>query len=170
MYNHQVSGLPVITISTNTKNRLATIFILVLQLANITACSQDAEVSSGASSQADKKQDAAVDSLLDKIRQRGKLIVLTTNYPTTYYYDRDNQLTGPEYDMTQSFAKSLKLEVEYKVYESTKAVLEALRQSEGDVVAAGLTITNDRKVEFDFGPVYQKTSEYLVCHRSKKTH
>ena len=157
-----------ITISTNIRNRLATIFILVLLFTNIAGCSQDAEVSNGPLSQADQTQDAAVDSLLDKIRQRGKLIVLTTNYPTTYYFDRDNQLTGPEYDMTQSFAKSLQLEVEYKVYESTKAVLEALRQNQGDVAAAGLTITDDRKIEFDFGPVYQKTNEYLVCHRSKK--
>ena len=142
-------------------------------LGNLTACSQDEEVSSLPLSLTDQKQapdreQVAVKSLLDKIKQRGKLIVLTTNYPTTYYYDRDNQLTGPEYDMTQSFAKSLQLEVEYKVYESTKAVLEALRHNEGDVAAAGLTVTDDRKMEFDFGPVYKKTNKYLVCQCSKK--
>ena len=162
-----------ITIKTTTKNRLTAIFILLLLFANITACSQDEDASSLPLSLADQKQapdreQIPVDSLLDKIKQRGKLIVLTINYPTTYYYDRDNQLTGPEYDMTQSFAKSLQLEVEYKVYESTKAVLEALRNNEGDVAAAGLTVTDDRKIQFDFGPVYQKTNEYLVCHRSKK--
>jgi len=107
-------------------------------------------------------------ALLEKIKQRGKLTVLTTNLPTTYYYDRDNRLTGPEYDMTQSFAESLQVEVEYKVYGSTKSVLEALRHNEGDIAAAGLTVTGARKNEFDFGPVYQKTNEYLVCHRSKK--
>jgi len=107
-------------------------------------------------------------SLLEKIKQRGKLIILTTNLPTTYYYDRDNNLAGPEYDMTQSFSKTLQVDVEYKVYESTKAVLDALRKNEGDIAAAGMTVTNARKVEFDFGPVYQKVNEYLVCHRSKK--
>ena len=122
---------------------------------------------------ADKKQalereQVAPDSLLDRVKQRGRLIVLTTNYPTTYYFDRDNQLSGPEYDMTQSFAKSLQLEVEYKVYESTKSVIEALRRNEGDIAAAGLTVTDDRKIEFDFGPAYQRTNEYLICHRSKK--
>jgi membrane-bound lytic murein transglycosylase F len=157
----------------NIKNRLIAMFILFLLFGNITACSQDEEGSRLPFSVADIKQalqrkQATADSLLNKIKQRGKLIVLTTNYPTTYYYDRDNQLSGPEYDMTQSFAKSLQLEVEYKVYESTKAVIEALRDNEGDVAAAGLTVTDDRKREFDFGPVYQKTKEYLVCHRSKK--
>ncbi len=136
------------------KNKFIVIFLFIVVLANIAACDSTENTASGS---------------LEKIIQRGKLIVLTTNYPTTYYYDRDNQLTGPEYDMTQSFAKSLQLEVEYKVYESTKAVLEALRHNEGDVAAAGLTVTDDRKKEFDFGPAYQKTSEYLVCHRSKKT-
>jgi len=107
-------------------------------------------------------------SLLEKIQQRGKLIVLTSNLATTYYYDRDNHLAGPEYDMTQSFAASLKVDVEYKIYPSIKLLLAALRNKEGDIAAAGLTVTDARKAEFDFGPVYQKTNEYLVCHRSKK--
>ena len=107
-------------------------------------------------------------SLLEKIKQRGRLIVLTTNLPTTYYYDRDSHLAGPEYDMTQSFAQSLKVDVEYKVYDSTRLLLDALRRNEGDLAAAGLTVTEARKTEFDYGPVYQETNEYLVCHRSKK--
>jgi membrane-bound lytic murein transglycosylase F len=107
-------------------------------------------------------------SLLDEIKQRGKLTVLTINLPSTYYYDRDDNLAGPEYDMTKSFAESLQVEVEYKVYDSTKAVIEALRKNEGDIAAAGLTVNDVRKKEFDFGPVYQTTNEYLVCHRSKK--
>ena len=148
-------------------------FILFQLFANLAACSQDEEDSRLPFSVADikkalQREQSTADTLLNKIRQRGKLIVLTTNYPTTYYYDRDNQLSGPEYDMTQSFAKSQQLEVEYKVYESTKAVIEALRDNEGDIAAAGLTVTDDRKIEFHFGPVYQKTNEYLVCHRSKK--
>lgn len=108
-------------------------------------------------------------ALLEKIVQRGKLIVLTTNSPTTYYYNRDNEITGPEYDMMQSFAKRLQVDVEYKVYDSTKALIEALRNNEGDIAAASLTVNDNRKKEFDFGPVYQTTNEYLVCHRSKKS-
>lgn len=116
----------------------------------------------------DQGQDNVTGSSLDEIKQRGKLIVLTTNLPTTYYYDRDNQLTGPEYDMTQSFAESIQVSVEYKVYDSTQAVLQALRDNEGDIAAAGLTVNELRKEEFDYGPVYQLTDESLVCHRSKK--
>jgi membrane-bound lytic murein transglycosylase F len=111
-----------------------------------------------------------VDSIvsLEEIKQRGKLIVLTTNTPTTYYFNRDNQLTGPEFDMTQAFAKSLQLDVEYKVYDSTKNLLIALRNNEGDIAASALTINEQRKKEFDYGPVYQTTNEIIVCHRNDK--
>jgi membrane-bound lytic murein transglycosylase F len=107
-------------------------------------------------------------TLLEKIRQRGKLVVLTTNLPTTYYIDRDDEEAGPEYDMTQSFANSLELDVEYKLYDSIKELVTALRNNEGDIAAAGLTVNEKRKTEFDFGPVYQTTNEYLVCHRDKR--
>lgn len=115
-----------------------------------------------------KRSQMPTGNLLEEIRRRGKLTVLTTNLPTTYYYDRDNELAGPEYDMTQSFADSLQVDVEYKVYNSTKAVIAALRNNEGDIAAAGLTANEVRKKDFDFGPVYQTTNEFLVCHRSKK--
>ncbi len=100
VFSIQAKTFPVITIRTNTKNRLAAIFILFLLFANITACSQDEESSSLPLLLADQKEapdreQVPVDSLLDKIKQRGKLIVLTINYPTTYYYDRDNQLSRP---------------------------------------------------------------------------
>ncbi len=106
--------------------------------------------------------------LLEQIKSRSKLIVLTTNLPTTYYYSRDNNYTGPEYDMVQSFAKKLNVDVEFKVFNSIKEVLSALKNNEGDLAAAGLTVTNERKKDFDFGPIYQLVDEYLVCHRSKK--
>ena len=139
----------------------------------MSACDQNADVTPGSLLSpaenviAGDAQDSSGASL-EKIKQRGKLIVLTMNQPTTYYFDRDNKVTGPEYDMTQAFATSLAVDVEYKVYDSTKELLQALRDNEGDIAAAGLTVNDNRKKEFDYGPVYQATNEYLVCHRSKK--
>jgi len=142
---------------------MAKIFVVIMFVLPLSSCDQPESAAP-----ASKTHKAAPISLLEKIKQRGKLIVLTSNLPTTYYYDRDNRPAGPEYDMTQSFAKSLQVDVEYKVYESTKAILQALRNNEGDLAAAGLTITDARKKVFDFGPVYQNVSEYLVCHRHQK--
>ena len=103
--------------------------------------------------------------LLDRIIANKELVVLTTNQPTTYYIDREDNPAGPEYDMTRSFAWSLGVETRYIEFDSTEAVIEALRNGEGDIAAAGLTVTSARKEEFDFGPAYLDINEYLVCHR-----
>jgi len=105
------------------------------------------------------------EDLLDRIVKNKELVVLTTNQPTTYYIDREDNPTGPEYDMTRAFAQTLGVDTRYIEFDSTEAVIEALRKGEGDIAAAGLTITSERKAEFDFGPAYMDVSEYLVCHR-----
>ncbi|MGB5458000.1 MAG: transporter substrate-binding domain-containing protein, partial [Gammaproteobacteria bacterium] len=103
--------------------------------------------------------------LLSKIAAKNELVILTTNQPTTYYIDREGNPAGPEYDMTRSFAEMLGVQARYVVLDSTEDVIKALREGEGDIAAAGLTITSDRASEFDFGPPYMDVSEYLICHR-----
>jgi len=46
-------------------------------------------------------------------------------------------------------------------------VLEALEKDEGNFAAAGLTITNQRKQRFRFGPSYQKVQQQVVCRRGR---
>ena len=112
--------------------------------------------------------DSRSGNLLDAVRERGELVVLTTNLPTTWYIDRDDNIAGPEYDMTRAFAKSIGVATRYEVFDSTQEVLQALRENMGDIAAAGMTITAERAAEFDFGPAYQEVSEHLVCHRKVK--
>lgn len=106
-------------------------------------------------------------SVLDEIIEHNNLIVLTINSPTSYYYDRDDELAGPEYELTQAFAKHLGVEVEYRSFDSTTQVIDALRQGQGHLAAAGLTVNDTRKQEFDFGPVYLELDEELICHRTQ---
>ena len=87
-------------------NVMKTVFLLIISVVLFACDEKDAPVQG-----IQKSQEKSV-SLLEAIQQRGKLIVLTSNLPTTYYYDRDNHLAGPEYDMTQSFAASLQVDVE----------------------------------------------------------
>ena len=102
---------------------------------------------------------------LQNIHERGKLIVLTTNQPTTYYFDRDEKPQGLEHDMAASFAKYLGVAAEYQVLDSKAKVIDALNAGKGDIAAAGLTVTEARAMQFGFGPVYMQVSEYLACHR-----
>jgi membrane-bound lytic murein transglycosylase F len=154
------------------KNKFIVRILTLVSVLLLTSCGQgedDGDISlslpDGSSS---LREQVLLPTSLERIKSRGELIIITTNTPTTYYFDRDNQLVGPEYDMTQAFAASLQVDVVYKVYDSVAEVLQALRDHEGDIAAAGLTVTDGRKIEFSFSSSYQKTNEYLVCHRNVK--
>jgi len=115
---------------------------------------------------ADEQQKDA--GLLEDIKSKGKLIVLIRNAPTTYYYDRDNNLAGPEYELTQEFVAALGVDAIYKVYGSTKELIAALAAGEGHIAASGITVTTARQKFFDFSNSYQEVSEQLVCHRKSR--
>jgi membrane-bound lytic murein transglycosylase F len=102
---------------------------------------------------------------LQQIQESGKLIVLTRNAPTSLYIDRDGQQSGPEYDLIESFAASLNLEVEYITRNSIKEIIDGIENAQGDLAAAGLTITSQRQELFLFGPAYQDVTQQIVCRR-----
>lgn len=102
---------------------------------------------------------------LSEIRESGKLIVLTRNAPTSWYIGRDGLPTGPEHDMVESFATHLGVEPEFREKTSIRQILKALDQGEGDLAAAGLTVTEQREQRFRFGPAYQEVTPQVVCRR-----
>ena len=102
---------------------------------------------------------------LEEIQSSGKLVVLTRNAPTTLYTDREEKQSGPEFDLVESFAASLGLEVEYKIKTSVQEIIDAVENAEGDMAAAGLTITAQRQQKFLFGPGYQDVTQQVVCRR-----
>jgi len=102
---------------------------------------------------------------LEEIQSSGKLVVLTRNAPTTLYTDREEKQSGPEYDLVESFAASLGVEVEYKIKTSVQEIITAIENAEGDLAAAGLTITGQRQQKFLFAPPYQDVTQQVVCRR-----
>ena len=96
-----------------------------------------------------------------------QLVVATRNAPTTYYEWHD-EIVGPEYDLTQAFAKHLGVNVRYVVKDSVSEVLAAVQDGEADLAAAGLTRTPDRKQHFLFGPIYQEVQQQMVCRAGGK--
>ena len=106
----------------------------------------------------------AKSSVLDTILDRGELIVLTRNAPTTYYYGPDGQ-EGYDYDLVMAYAKHLGVDVRFIVKISVDDVLGALAVGKGHIAAAGLTKTDVRQEEFLFGPSYFQVQQQLVCRR-----
>lgn len=101
---------------------------------------------------------------IDKIKQRGELVVLTRNAPTTYYEARDG-LAGFEYELVNRFAESLDVKARFIVKDSLEDIFQALENNEADFAAAGLTRTTQRTNGFLFSNAYQKVQQQLVCRR-----
>lgn len=101
---------------------------------------------------------------LDEIRESGELVVLTTEGPTSWEGNSGNA-AGYEVDLTRAAAEALDVDVRYEVHEDIESVLEAIANGEGDLAAAGITVTEARRERLDFGPVYKTVREQLVCNR-----
>jgi len=102
---------------------------------------------------------------LAEIRQSGKLVVLTRNAPTTWYIGRDGEPTGPEHDLVEAFATWLGVKAVYRMKPSIGEILDGIENAEGDLAAAGLTITDPRRDRFRFGPAYLGITQQVVCRR-----
>ena len=98
---------------------------------------------------------------LDRVQDRGELRVLTRNSATTYYEGPQGP-TGLEYDLAAGFAEFLGVELRLVTPDSLAEILRRVAAGEADLAAAGLTVTDDRRGQFNFGPVYQKITPQLV--------
>jgi membrane-bound lytic murein transglycosylase F len=100
-------------------------------------------------------------TLLEQVRQQNELVVLTRNSPTTYYEGPEGP-AGLEYDLVKRFAESLGVELRIVVPENFNDILPLVVRGDAHLAAAGLTITDRRREQIRFGPVYQEITQELV--------
>ena len=103
-------------------------------------------------------------SLLQKIKNDGKLVIATRNSPTTYYITAVGP-AGFEYDLAKLFADELGVELDVVLSDNLAEIFPMIISRKAHFAAAGLTITNKRKQRFHFGPVYQTIKEQVVYHK-----
>ena len=103
---------------------------------------------------------------LEAIRDKGELVVITRNAPTTYYINRHDEPAGFEHDLASNFADHLGVDVRFKTRHSIADVQQALRNGAGHLAAAGLTRLESREKAFRFGPAYHRIQQKLVCNRN----
>ena len=104
-------------------------------------------------------------TILEKIKEKKRLNVVILNAPTVYYVGSDNQ-KGFEYDLLVNFAKSINVDLNFTIVHTKQDALEMSKKGIGDLTAASLTVTPERKKEFIFGPYYNSIRQQLVCHNS----
>jgi membrane-bound lytic murein transglycosylase F len=98
---------------------------------------------------------------LQEVIQAGELVVVTRNSPTTYYEGPDGP-TGFEYDLVRAFAKSLGVSVRMKTIDRFSDILPMIANGDGDLAAAGITVTPQRATQVRFSPYYQQIRQQVI--------
>jgi len=106
---------------------------------------------------------------LPGLQKKGVLRVLTRNSATTYFLHR-GELVGFEYELAREFARHHDLVLEIIVPPAREDLIPWLLAGRGDLVAAGLTVTAERKKHSGaaFSRPYQFAVETVVGSADEK--
>lgn len=98
---------------------------------------------------------------LEEIKKDGKLRVLIT-YSSTSYFLYKGQPMGFEYELLERLAEHLGLELDLIVADDLDAQFDRLVQGDIDLLADGMTITQDRKERVNFTDYLYLVKQVLV--------
>jgi membrane-bound lytic murein transglycosylase F len=98
---------------------------------------------------------------LDRIIQRGELVVISRNGPATFYEDKGGP-AGFEYALSSQFAEELGVSLRMDVRYNINDILQSVRRGQADIAAAGLTVTPLRQAEFHFSSPYTDIQAQVV--------
>jgi len=137
-------------------------FLIVLITLNAISCQQQEK------SKADETR-VAVNSIvensvnrdLDDIKKDGVLRALVV-YSSTSYFLYKGQAMGFEYELLKRLAERLDLKLELVVSDDLDSEFEVLNRGDVDLIAHGMTITNQRKWEVDFTEYLYLTKQVLI--------
>lgn len=125
--------------------------LLIFLLASISSCN-----SSG-----DKERVPPVHKDLNTILEEGKLVVSTTYSGTSYFLYRGIPM-GFEYELLERFADYLDVDLEIVIANDIDSLIPNLNKGDVDLMAYGMTITNERKTRVNFSDYIYLTHQVLV--------
>ena len=99
-------------------------------------------------------------TIVEQIRQDGRLIAITTKGATTYF-DGPNGPAGLEYELVTAFANELGVSVEFIFSSDSEEIAAKLRSGEAHLAATGTT-PPDTARKLYHGPVYQQVTSQLL--------
>lgn len=99
--------------------------------------------------------------LLEQIKDRGSLRVVTRYSPVTFYQGARGP-AGAEYELARGLARELGVKLEMYATDSFTDVLPQVEQGKADFAAAALTVTENRKARVLFSDPYKDTSEHVI--------
>lgn len=104
---------------------------------------------------------------LADLKDAGELVVVSRESDTTWYQDSNGE-AGPEYEYMASLAEYLEVDLRFDIRRNDQAVIDAIRENEGHLAAAGFT--RDpwlEEKELGFSPPYHRVDQQVVCRRNR---
>ena len=98
---------------------------------------------------------------LEEIVKSGYIRVLTRNNDTSFFIYRGHRM-GFDYEIGKKLAQSLGIRVDMIITQTWADMAPALLKGEGDVIAAEVTITDERKKQVLFAEPWGHTREVIV--------
>jgi membrane-bound lytic murein transglycosylase F len=98
---------------------------------------------------------------LAEIRERGELVVVSRNSPTTYYLDK-NGPTGFEYALSAKLAEALQVDLRMETAYNLGDLFTKLDRQNANIAAAGLTLTEERRAKYPHSIPYYKLTPQVI--------
>lgn len=94
------------------------------------------------------------------------MTILVENSSLSFFEYRGKKL-GFEYEILDSFAKSIHLPLELKVVSNSKDFFTLLNDGEGDILAANLAVSLENKKTINYSEPFYFTEQVLVQQQSQ---
>ncbi len=102
---------------------------------------------------------------LDEIKKKGKLKVITSYNPNSYFLYKD-QPVGYEYELLQLLAVDLGVTLEMQVTSDLQNIDYMLNKGEGDLIAANSLVTREKSRQLKYTD-YVMTTKHVLIQRKK---
>lgn len=134
--------------------------------------SESAQTSEEAGSESSDGAAGSVEAegeVLKRIIERGKMVMLTNAaFPPYEYRNSDGSAEGVDVDLCQAIADQIGVELEVTDMEFD-SLIPALLGGTGDIVAAGVTVTDERKESVDFSDTYADAKQLIIVPKEGAT-
>jgi membrane-bound lytic murein transglycosylase F len=100
-------------------------------------------------------------STLDQVLELGELRVVTRDTPTSYFVGPEGP-AGPEYDLVRGFADDLGVELVIEIVDNVSEVVPYISAGKAHMAAAGLSVTESRREQLNFGLAYNTVDMHLI--------
>lgn len=142
---------------------------LAISLVACGTSSSTASVASAGDSSKVTSAPASETPTLDAIKQKGKIVMLTsTGFPPYEYLGDDGKPAGVDIDLAQLVADDLGVELEV-IDMNFDLLIDALKSGKGDFIAAGMTANAERATHIDFSQSYTANGLLMVVAAGNDT-